>query len=66
MWIEEKVPMDWTTDITVTITKNKGDKLQCHNYRGRQGLEQENQLRTKFLQLEKSQGIQHRHIAHLH
>jgi hypothetical protein len=50
MWNKEKVPMDWTTNI-VTIYKNKGDKLQCPNYRGRQDLKQENQLCTKFLQL---------------
>ena len=51
MWKEEQVPMDCITNIIVTIYRNKGDKLQCHKYRGRQDLEQKNQLQTKFLQI---------------
>jgi hypothetical protein len=34
IWIEGKVPMERSTNITVPTYKNKGDKLQCQNYRG--------------------------------
>ena len=34
IWREGKVPTDWTKNITVPIYKNRGDKLQCKNYRG--------------------------------
>jgi hypothetical protein len=34
IWIEEKVPAEWKTNVTVPIYNNKCDKLQRRNYRG--------------------------------
>ena len=31
---EEKIPTDWTKNSIVAIYKNRGDKLECKNYRG--------------------------------
>ena len=33
IWVEEKVPSDWTKQITVPIFK-KGSRLKCDNFRG--------------------------------
>ena len=33
IWVEEKVPSDWTILITVPIFK-KGSRLECDNFRG--------------------------------
>ena len=32
-WKEEKLPTDWTKNITVSTYKTSGDKLQSKNYR---------------------------------
>jgi hypothetical protein len=34
MWIEDNVRVEWKTNVIVQVYKNKGDKLQCHCYRG--------------------------------
>jgi len=34
IWIEEKVPMEWKSNIIVPIYKNEGEKIQCHNDKG--------------------------------
>jgi len=34
IWREEKMSMDCTENIIVPIYKNRGDKLQCKNYKG--------------------------------
>ena len=33
IWVEKKVPLDWTKQITVPIFK-KGSRLKCDNFRG--------------------------------
>jgi sorting nexin-29 len=34
VWREEKMPTDWTKNVIVPIYKNRGEKVQCKNYRG--------------------------------
>jgi len=34
VWREKNVPVEWKTNIMVSVYKNKGEKLQGHNCRG--------------------------------
>ena len=34
VWMSEKIPDEWTRSVIVSIFKNKGDILDCKQYRG--------------------------------
>jgi hypothetical protein len=57
IWYEEKIPEDWTKSNLITIYKEKGDPMDCKNYRGIKLLEHGLKIIEKILDKRLRQNI---------